>query len=147
LPDQGTDAASAGILRRFALHVVPGGLVRMRQYGLLANRGRGERLEQCRRLLLPATPAPQPAGTITPPSGRDDRWLMLFMLVVTTAPAESLTNLQQLPSPTSPACTICGSPALLTLWQAPRPSARQLPPLAQWTGRCESEPPLREDSS
>jgi Putative transposase/Transposase zinc-binding domain len=38
-------------VRRFALHVVPGGLVRIRQYGLLANRGRGERLEHCRQLL------------------------------------------------------------------------------------------------
>ena len=28
-------------VRRFVLHVVPGGLVRIRQYGLLANRGRG----------------------------------------------------------------------------------------------------------
>lgn len=43
-------------LRRFLLHAVPSGFVRIRHYGLLANRGRGERLAQCRRL-LGATPA------------------------------------------------------------------------------------------
>ncbi len=51
-------------LRRFALHVVPGGLVRVRQYGLLANRDRQKRLARCRQLLAmapaPPTPAPWP---------------------------------------------------------------------------------------
>jgi hypothetical protein len=39
-------------LRRFVQHVLPKGFVKVRQYGLLANRQRAERLEQCRRLLL-----------------------------------------------------------------------------------------------
>jgi hypothetical protein len=38
-------------IRRFLLHVLPSGFVRIRQYGLLANRHRQEKLEQCRRLL------------------------------------------------------------------------------------------------
>ena len=38
-------------VRRFALHVIPKGLVRIRQYGLLAHRDRGERLALCRSLL------------------------------------------------------------------------------------------------
>ncbi len=42
-------------LRRFLLHAVPSGFMRIRHYGLLANRGRGERLAHCRRL-LGATP-------------------------------------------------------------------------------------------
>jgi Putative transposase/Transposase zinc-binding domain len=42
-------------VRRFALHIIPKGLVRIRQYGLLAHRDRGERLALCRSLL--ATPA------------------------------------------------------------------------------------------
>lgn len=38
-------------LRRFALHVLPKGFVRIRYYGLLANRHRSEKLALCRRLL------------------------------------------------------------------------------------------------
>jgi hypothetical protein len=45
-------------LRRFLLHVLPSGFVRVRHYGLLANRGRHPRLQRCRELLgLPAPPA------------------------------------------------------------------------------------------
>ncbi len=39
-------------LRRFSQHVLPKGFVKMRHYGLLANRHREERLDVCRRLLL-----------------------------------------------------------------------------------------------
>jgi hypothetical protein len=42
--------------RRFLQHVLPVGFVRVRHYGLLANRGREEKLRQCRLLLL-AEPA------------------------------------------------------------------------------------------
>ena len=38
-------------VRRFAMHIIPKGLVRIRQYGLLAHRDRGERLALCRSLL------------------------------------------------------------------------------------------------
>jgi hypothetical protein len=38
-------------LRRFLAHVLPRGLVRIRSFGLLANRGRGQRLARCRKLL------------------------------------------------------------------------------------------------
>jgi Putative transposase/Transposase zinc-binding domain len=41
-------------LHRFVQHVLPKGFVKVRHYGLLANRQRAERLEQCRRLLLAA---------------------------------------------------------------------------------------------
>jgi hypothetical protein len=40
-------------LRRFVQHVLPRGFVKIRHYGLLANRQRVENLHQCRRLLLP----------------------------------------------------------------------------------------------
>jgi hypothetical protein len=47
-------------VRRFSLHILPKGLVRIRQYGLLANRGRGRRLAQCRVLLgMAAGSSPQ----------------------------------------------------------------------------------------
>jgi hypothetical protein len=61
------DAGRGGVVRRFAMHIVPKGLVRIRQYGLLANRDRGERLALCRSLLAAAglpmaqeTEPPQP---------------------------------------------------------------------------------------
>ena len=38
--------------RRFLQHVLPSGFVRIRHYGLLANRGRQEKLTRCRWLLL-----------------------------------------------------------------------------------------------
>jgi hypothetical protein len=38
--------------RRFLQHVLPRGFVRVRHYGLLANRGREQKLGLCRRLLL-----------------------------------------------------------------------------------------------
>jgi hypothetical protein len=44
-------------LRRFVQHVLPKGFVKIRHYGLLAPRGRNERLTLCRRLLLSAAVA------------------------------------------------------------------------------------------
>jgi Putative transposase len=56
-------------VRRFALHIVPKGLVRIRQYGLLAHRDRGERLALCRSLLAAgAGPAPAPETESPSPS-------------------------------------------------------------------------------
>ena len=40
-------------LRRFMQHVLPSGFVKIRHYGLLANRQRDDKLALCRRLLLP----------------------------------------------------------------------------------------------
>lgn len=42
-------------LRRFVQHVLPKGLVKIRHYGLLANRHRADKLKLSRRLLLPVT--------------------------------------------------------------------------------------------
>lgn len=49
-------------IRRFLLHVLPSGFQRIRHYGLLANRYREVRLNQCRQLL--AAPAPVVVGKI-----------------------------------------------------------------------------------
>jgi len=59
-------------VRRFALHIMPKGLVRIRQYGLLAHRDRGQRLALCRSLLAaetgsttaPENAPPRPAGEL-----------------------------------------------------------------------------------
>jgi putative transposase/transposase-like zinc-binding protein len=44
-------------LRRFLLHVLPSGLVRIRQFGFLANRVRKSKLDLCRTLLAAHLPA------------------------------------------------------------------------------------------
>jgi hypothetical protein len=56
-----------GFLRRFLLHAVPAGFMRIRHFGLLANRVRAENLQCCRRLLAvgPSTDATSPL----PPGG------------------------------------------------------------------------------
>src|SRR5207249_11827322 len=50
-------------LRRFLLHVVPRGFMRVRHYGLLANRHRAARLARCRAALGADTPPAAPATT------------------------------------------------------------------------------------
>ena len=47
---------AAEFIRRFLLHVLPSGLVRIRQFGFLANRVRQHKLEQCRTLLALSQP-------------------------------------------------------------------------------------------
>jgi hypothetical protein len=46
-------------IRRFLLHVLPGGFQRIRYYGFLGNRYRREKLEQCRYLLGMSAPSEQ----------------------------------------------------------------------------------------
>jgi hypothetical protein len=50
-------------LRRFVQHVLPKSFVKIRHYGLLANRQRQLRLDQCRRLLLVTTATATLAGS------------------------------------------------------------------------------------
>ncbi len=50
------------LLRRFLLHVLPYRFVRIRYYGLLANRYRRQNIAQCRALLGAADPEPLPEG-------------------------------------------------------------------------------------
>ena len=45
-------------IRRFLLHVLPSGFVKIRHYGLLGNRCRHEKVARCRVLL--DQPAPEP---------------------------------------------------------------------------------------
>jgi hypothetical protein len=57
-------------VRRFLQHVLPRGLVRVRHWGLLANRGRDEKLRACRGLLLAAGVAvPVAAASAAVPPG------------------------------------------------------------------------------
>jgi putative transposase/transposase-like zinc-binding protein len=61
---------AAEFMRRFLLHVLPPGFVRIRQFGLLANRVRKQKLALCRSLLGPLPPD-QSASTDSPAD--DDR--------------------------------------------------------------------------
>ena len=57
-------------LRRFFLHVLPRGFVRIRYFGFLSHRRRRRALELCRRLLQDAAPeAVGPAGSSAPEAG------------------------------------------------------------------------------
>ena len=60
-------------LRRFLLHVVPRGFVRIRYFGLLANRRRRATLDRCRTMLdvPPAAPSANPPSITTPASQLD----------------------------------------------------------------------------
>ena len=54
-------------IRRFLLHTLPKGLVRIRYYGFLANRQRQQLLNQCRELLGVTPQASEPAANqVTP---------------------------------------------------------------------------------
>jgi hypothetical protein len=58
------DLEAAEFIRRFLLHVVPDGFVRIRHAGLLANRTRKAKLDRCRILL--GQPPPPVAATAEP---------------------------------------------------------------------------------
>jgi hypothetical protein len=60
--------ASSEFIRRFLMHTLPNGFVRIRYYGFLANRDRHQRLDQCRQLLgVPNRPT-QPAEEVQIPA-------------------------------------------------------------------------------
>jgi len=68
-------------IRRFLLHGLPKGFVRIRHYGILANRVRQKNLEQCRRLISDSPPSePAPVAQQSKPSGQGEStaaWLCL----------------------------------------------------------------------
>ena len=66
--------AGEEFVRRFLLHVLPRGLMRVRHFGFLANRGRAEKLARIRRAIAHAEPsAPSPAASAEPPTYRCPR--------------------------------------------------------------------------
>jgi len=52
-------------IRRFLLHILPKGFVKVRHYGLLANRNKKTKLELCKKLTLSPTYKPQFEGLTT----------------------------------------------------------------------------------
>ena len=61
-------------IRRFLLHVLPGGFHRIRHYGLFAGAARANNIERARQLLVAPKPRPAGADTVTrkPPRQRID---------------------------------------------------------------------------
>lgn len=72
-PGQMTLAATE-FLRRFFLHVLPKGFVRIRQFGFLVNRARASSLVLCRQLLASRSSAPAETGTCQIPSESFSLW-------------------------------------------------------------------------
>jgi hypothetical protein len=58
-------------IRRFLLHVLPKGLVRIRHYGFLANRCRRQKISLCRRLLAAAPIKPSKPPNDSPAAERE----------------------------------------------------------------------------
>lgn len=83
-------------LRRFLLHVLPPGFKRIRHFGLLASRGRTDKLRRCRHLL---DQHPGAAVSAAPDPG--------------SAPADTVAD------PTTPHCPACGSHRLRIIERLP----------------------------
>lgn len=63
--------AGVEFVRRFCLHVLPAGFPRVRYYGLLSNKRRGELIPVCRALLPPDSLEPTTAGDTSRVAGDD----------------------------------------------------------------------------
>lgn len=63
-------------IRRFLMHVLPSGMVRIRHHGLLSNRNRSKNLQQCRDLLgvkAASIPEATAAGDVSPDEPQEAR--------------------------------------------------------------------------
>ena len=92
---------SQEFLRRFLLHVLPRGFVRIRFYGFLANRRRANLLPLCQQLLLhlpQADPSPAPDSIAAPSTGFRCPHCATLMRIVETFSASTF-------APTAPRST------------------------------------------
>ena len=95
-------------LRRWVQHVLPRGFVKIRHYGLLANRHRTERLTLCRALLAVWTLAQVVVGILGPEEARrsDPRHCpacgAALWRVVAELPRSAAVAGLAAPSPTAP---------------------------------------------
>ena len=133
--------AAVELLRRFALHVVPG-ITRIRHYGLLAHRDRGARLAKCRALLAaaqgvaagPVSEAPltataasksAPAG---PAAGGASLGVVLAVAVlgsaVSAATATTAATMVHENILTDDLCPVCRQGRLEVIWCKNRPTGR-----------------------
>jgi hypothetical protein len=98
-------------IRRFLQHVMPSGFVRIRHFGLLANRNREEKLSRCRTLLAESPTAYEPEP-------------------VTSDVSEQLKadgDSGEAVSPSSGCCPVCGKGRMVFIEVLPRPNTAQRP--------------------
>jgi hypothetical protein len=139
-----TTLGAVELLRRFALHIVPG-IVRIRHYGILTHRSRGARLAKCRALVaaLQGRAATEPASPLT---AATSQWSVTsssatplaapLLLAVLTSPSTAgptpSTAVTAAPTAaTDPVplvkdnlCPICRQGKLETFWFGERPKGR-----------------------
>jgi hypothetical protein len=132
------------LLRRFALHVLPKGFVRVRQCGLLAHRDRQARLALCRRLLgvpvasiepspvtdrLEAAPVEMPQAAPSSVADLNAQRALSLSTVLFLALALGCNAMAALlacaASPPVRRCPSCGQGELQTIWEQPRPRGPQ----------------------
>ena len=92
--------AACEFLRRFAHHILPRGFVRIRSFGLLANRCREQQLARCRQLLGASEPA------VTSPTAEREETVV--------------------PGADPRRCSRCGQGVLKVVSEIPRPSLWEL---------------------
>lgn len=90
-------------VRRFALHILPQGMMKIRHYGLLANRDRQERIARVQAALGASAPTALPVQTLPQGSPVQDK------------------------NPSRMVCPHCGARALVWVAVVPRPRARIVP--------------------
>ena len=93
-------------VRRFCLHVLPEGFVKIRHYGLLGNRGRVQRLQRV-RTLLGVAPGPEVQQVLEPPPDKG----------LASGPEGRLC------------CPSCGRPTLILLGSVPPERPAPKPPV------------------
>lgn len=132
------------LLRRFAMHVLPKGFVRVRQCGLLAHRDRQARLALCRQLLVAPAPSIEPSpvprrtesvpvespmaasassSCVVNPNAPPELSLSTVLLVMLALSCDALGWLMVCASsaPLPRRCPTCGQGELQTIWEQPRP--------------------------
>jgi hypothetical protein len=139
------------LLRRFALHVLSKGFVRVRQCGLLAHRDRQARLALCRRLLVAPAPSIEPSpvtdrletapvempeaapSSVASANAQSALSLSAVLFLALALGCDAMAALLACAaSPPARRCSSCGQGELQTIWEQPRPRGQQRPTKAPW---------------
>ncbi len=131
--------SAAELLRRFCLHIVPKGFVRVRHYGILTNRDHGQRLAKCRELLQATVPVPP--LPVRPPAASGDVETPASVRGMSPGPPLG-TPTMVAAAPTAPACVSpaalptpcpkCGGLVRERLWTKERPRGREWQEVEPW---------------
>jgi hypothetical protein len=109
--------AGVEFVRRYLLHVLPRGFVRIRSYGLLSNRNRTSELARC-RTLLGAVSAASVSSAVSDPSA------CVASPTTSTPPPSTAANATT--GSASSTCATCGRGRLVLQQSWPRPPVHEL---------------------